>query len=91
MSKRMVTVLTALLLALGMVAGPAAAHHAHDVNPPGPHCASDVGRGQTSIADSAHGGWHRFHDNVHVGATEEENKVLGKGNSRVEVGLGICD
>lgn len=88
--KRMLVALTVALLTVGMLAGPAAADHAHDINPPGPHCAEDVGRGQTSIGDPTHGGWHRFHAHVHVGATDEGNLILGKGNSRVLVGLGIC-
>lgn len=42
------------------------AEHAHFVDAPG-HLNENVGSGQTSIDDPAHGGHHRFHENVHIG------------------------
>ncbi|MDU8946504.1 hypothetical protein [Ovoidimarina sediminis] len=47
-------------------ASAAAAEHSHFVETPG-KTVSDVGSGQTSISDASHGGFHKFHENVHIG------------------------
>ena len=75
------------LLAAGVAvstAVPALAAHDHYVVTPNGDC-HQVAQGQTSIADPDHGGYHRFHVNVHIGATGAENRVLGDGNARVDV------
>lgn len=84
MSRRSLVV--ALLVAGTMVAPavPALATHDHHVVTPNGKC-HQVAQGQTAIADPDHGGYHRFHVNVHLGATGEDNRVLGKGNAGVEV------
>lgn len=43
-----------------------AAGHSHWLSTPGTYI-SDIGSGQTSISDGSHGGYHRFHENVHLG------------------------
>jgi hypothetical protein len=55
-----------LLLALALAAGPAAAGHQHWLQTPGT-CVEDIASGQTRISDPDHGGYHRFHNNVHIG------------------------
>ncbi len=75
--------------ALLLCSGTALAGHSHYVDNPG-GC-QQVGAGQTAIDDEAHGGWHRFHFNVHMGATEDDdNERLGNGNSRVRI-VTECD
>jgi len=70
-------------LAIG--ATPAAAGHDHYVMTPNGKC-HQVAAGQTGITDPDHGGYHRFHANVHLGATEPaENDSLGDGNANVQV------
>ena len=83
------TALAGAILAAAFLLGldPAFAGHQHYVKTPNGGC-HQVASGQTGIDDDKHGGWHRFHDNVHVGATDAENVVLGQGKSRVEVVLG---
>ena len=76
---------TAVVAALLTVpAAPVLADHDHYVATPNGGC-HQVAAGQTAISDSDHGGYHRFHFNVHFGATDDSNRVLGKGNSVVEV------
>lgn len=53
--------------ALAMPASPALAHHDHFVYISSTHTCQYVAHGQTSIDEPAHGGHHRFHDNVHTG------------------------
>jgi hypothetical protein len=71
-------------LAIG--ATPAAAGHDHYVMTPNGKC-HQVAAGQTGITDPDHGGYHRFHANVHLGATEsaENPDSLGDGNANVQV------
>jgi hypothetical protein len=73
-------------LAASMMAGPALAGHVHYVMTPNGTC-HEVASGQTSIADADHGGFHRFHDNVHLGATGDTGTTgdnnLGDGNAPV--------
>jgi hypothetical protein len=67
-------------------AAPALAAHDHYVVTPNGSC-HRVASGQTAIADPAHGGYHQFHDHVHVGATESSiaPDTLGDGNAVVNV------
>ena len=58
-----------LVIAIALAASlagtrPALAHHDHYLVTPGA-CVEDIGQGQT--AQTAGGGAHRFHDNVHLG------------------------
>ena len=80
------TISTVFLVMSLILAGalPAFAGHDHFVETPNGKC-HQVAKGQTSINDSTHGGYHRFHANVHVGATDDGNRDLGKGHSRVNV------
>lgn len=61
----LVAALVSAALALGSL-GAAHAEHAHWLQTPGT-CLEDLGSGQTSIADTEHGGYHQFHLNVHLG------------------------
>lgn len=63
--------LTTILLTLGAMGAsalPATAAHPHFVYVEAIGICQYVGHGQTSIGDRDHGGYHRFHDNVHMGA-----------------------
>lgn len=46
--------------------GTAFADHEHFLVTPGT-CVENIAHGQTAISDSEHGGYHRFHYNVHTG------------------------
>lgn len=85
--RRTVTVAGAALAGT-MMAGPALAAHVHYVMTPNGAC-HQVASGQTSIADADHGGFHQFHDHVHLGATGDAgtpgDDYLGNGNARVAV------
>jgi len=81
-----VAVLAAALVVA--MAGPAFAIHDHFVETPNGEC-HQVAQGQTSKGPGD-GGYHRFHDNVHLGATDDNGEVdsplfLGKGHSPVKV------
>lgn len=75
-------------LAALTVGGPALAGHVHYVATPNGQC-RPVAQGQTAISDPAHGGFHRFHDNVHLGATgpagTDGDDNLGQGNAAAQV------
>lgn len=75
-------------LAASMMAGPAFAAHVHYVMTPNGAC-HQVASGQTSIADADHGGFHQFHDHVHLGATggtgTAGDDYLGNGNALVAI------
>jgi hypothetical protein len=76
--------------ALLLGSGTALAGHDHFVVTPDERC-HQVAAGQTGIDDTAHGGYHRFHFNVHWGATENDaHEVLGNGNSQVDI-VTRCD
>ena len=82
------TLLTLLVPMAGMVlasAAPAAAEHPHYVVTPNGKCHA-LAAGQTSIDDPAHGGYHRFHHNVHLGAGAGGTF----GDSGVKVAKGVC-
>lgn len=57
--------------AFAMSVAPASAGHEHFViidNPAdGTRTCQYIGSGQTSISGTGHGGYHRIHDNVHIG------------------------
>lgn len=81
------TLSTALLVVVGSM--PAMAGHDHLVETPNGKC-HQVAKGQTAIDDETHGGYHRFHANVHIGATDDTNRDLGKGHSMVNVYKDAC-
>lgn len=65
-------------------ATPALASHEHWLETPGT-CVEDIARGQTDKEDGE-GGYHRFHENVHLGqpgmvAFENGPVSVGKGES----------
>lgn len=74
--------------AASALAGPALAGHVHYVKTPNGEC-HEVASGQTSIADADHGGFHQFHDHVHLGATGDTGTAgddnLGNGNAAVAI------
>jgi hypothetical protein len=67
--------------------GTAHAEHEHWLLTPGT-CVQDLGSGQTSIDDPGHGGYHRFHLNVHLGVPGLE--AFANSSNPVSVGKGIC-
>lgn len=74
-------------LATVALGSPALAGHVHYVMTPNGAC-HQVASGQTSISDVDHGGYHRYHDNVHLGATGPDGPttdLLGQGNAKVAV------
>lgn len=75
-------VATALLVAL-----PLAAYggHPHWLQTPGT-CVEDLGSGQTS--QTSGGGFHRFHNNVHLG--QPGTSAFANENNPVSVGKGTC-
>lgn len=74
------------------LSGTAHAGHDHYIVTPNGKC-HQVARGQTAIDDPEHGGRHRYHDNVHAGATggtTGEPHELGDGHARVVVYKDSC-
>ena len=68
------------------------AGHDHYVITPSGKC-HQVAAGQTAINDPDHGGYHRFHDHVHMGATGGSTAApfeLGDGHSQVVVYRDDC-
>ncbi|MBT8164686.1 MAG: hypothetical protein HKO63_03475 [Acidimicrobiia bacterium] len=90
MYRRLLAVAASIATTMAMSAAPALAAHDHYIVTPNGQC-HQVAPGQTAIADESHGGHHRFHDNVHIGATARYNKTLGHGNARVEVYKNTAD
>jgi hypothetical protein len=87
-----------LLIAGGLVAGsfvigasPAFAAHDHFVVTPNGEC-HQVAFGQTAISDPDAGGYHRFHENVHLGATESATNPnnLGDGHAMTQIYKDAC-
>ncbi len=73
-------------------AGSAYAGHDHFVVTPNGNC-HQVARGQTAINNSAHGGYHQYHDHVHrdaTGGTTGAPFGLGDGHSVVVVYKDDC-
>lgn len=76
-------------LAMG---GTAQAGHEHYIVTPNGKC-HQVARGQTAINDPDHGGYHRYHVNVHAGATGGTTGApfeLGDGHAQVVVYKDDC-
>lgn len=71
-------------------AGTASAGHDHFVVTPNEKC-HQVAQGQTARTDPDHGG-HKYHHNVHVGATESSiaPNNLGDGHSQVAIFRDFC-
>ena len=87
-----------LLVSSALVAGgltlgatPAFAGHDHFIVTPNGSC-QQIGFGQTEISDSSHGGYHRFHENVHLGATESAGNPnnLGDGQAQTAIYKDFC-
>ena len=89
MFRRTLTIALSAAALTVMLAAPAFAGHDHYIETPNGNC-HQVAQGQTSIVDSSHGGYHRFHGNVHLGATDETNRDLGGGHSPVNVYKNAC-
>lgn len=70
------------------LAAPAQAAHDHYVVTPNGEC-HQVAQGQTGISDPSHGGYHKFHTNVHVPALAYAG-ALGSGHSEVFVFRDDC-
>ncbi len=87
MRKRSIQSLVAAGIIAGatLTAGNAWAAHPHVIETPNGRC-HQVAQGQTSIGDPDHGGFHRYHANVHQGGYQ----VLGGGRSQVAVRAGGC-
>ena len=86
------------LVAAGMIGGlmaPATtawAGHDHYIVTPNGRC-HQVAPGQTGIGDPNAGGYHQFHDHVHLGATGGTSGApyqLGDGHARVVVYKDDC-
>lgn len=84
MLRRMTVVAASAVFALAITAVPATAGHDHYIVTPNGKC-HQVAAGQTSIDDAGHGGYHKFHVNVHTGAAAPDNKTLGHGHAAVHV------
>jgi len=78
--------LVGLAMSLLLVASlPAAAGHDHYMRTPSGKC-HQVAQGQTAISESDHGGYHRYHVNVHLG-------LAGDGtinDTGVKIAKGAC-
>jgi len=85
--RRRIAVAALSMVLVVMTAGPALAAHDHFVETPNGNC-HQVAQGQTSIDDPNHGGYHRFHVNVHLGAADAG--VLGHGNAEVHIYKDAC-
>jgi hypothetical protein len=92
--RRLVIAVLSVVTALALLAGPAAADHDHHLITPVGRCVTipvahqDHAPGTSWEPGSQQGAY--FHSGVHIGATDESNRVLGKGNSRVHVFGGAC-
>ncbi len=92
MSVRKLLAATGVMIgAMALMTGTSGAAHPHFIVTPNGRC-HQVARGQTAISNQEHGGYHRFHENVHLGATEgtQNPDALGDGNSRVRVYKDSC-
>jgi len=89
MYRRSLAIAASVATVLAMSAGPAMAGHDHFIVTPNGQC-HQVAQGQTAIDSESHGGHHRFHANVHVGASGAANRTLGHGHANVEVYKDAC-
>ncbi|WP_066305048.1 hypothetical protein [Bacillus sp. FJAT-29814] len=77
-----------LCTAIGLVsATPAFAAHEHYLVTPG-KTICNIAKGQTSIADPNHGGYHKFHENVHI--SDGSPSIANGKTSNVLVFKGEC-
>jgi hypothetical protein len=77
-----------LASAIGLFsASPALAAHEHYLVTPG-KTICNIAKGQTSIDDVNHGGYHKFHENVHI--VDESASVANGETSKVFVYKGEC-
>lgn len=84
--RRLLTVIASGALMVGMLAGPALAHHDHQMNNPS-------GCHTVPVGHQAHGEddpGNKFHGAAHKGPAADEEGRLGKGNSRATVAGGAC-
>jgi len=92
--KRNVMLLAALMSVMMALTGPAFAGHAHYLDTQRGTCVEDVARGQTRISDEDHGGYHRFHENVHKGTSEDPATpgefAFAQDSNPVSVNKGTC-
>lgn len=86
--RRVVLLLTvaAVMTAMMALAGPALASHDHYLVTPGT-CVEDVASGQTAKGPGEDG-YHRFHENVHLGQPGDE--AFANPTNPVSVGKGTC-
>lgn len=82
MYRRFLAVAAFTAIAVTTVAAPALAGHDHYIVTPNGQC-HQVAAGQTANDDKGHGGYHRFHVNVHLGATDGD--YLGRSNAAVKL------
>lgn len=68
-----------------LAGGAAWAGHDHFIETPNDGC-HQLAQGQTSINDPDHGGYHRYHENVH----KSGRNTLGGGRSQVTVQKDGC-
>lgn len=92
--RRLLTVIASGALMVGMLAGPALAHHDHQLNnPSGCHTVPVSHQDHSDSPDRKDSG-NKFHGAAHKGAATERDEEgkdrLGKGNSRVTVDGGAC-
>ncbi len=100
MVRRIVLLVTVAAVMAAMVAlsSPAFAEHAHYLDTQQDTergtCVEDIARGQTAISDKDHGGYHRFHENVHKGSSEDPavpgEFAFAKESNPVSVNKGTC-
>jgi hypothetical protein len=80
--------------AMMALSGPAFAEHAHYLDTQQGTCVEDIARGQTAISDEDHGGYHRFHENVHKGPSGDPATpgefAFAKESNPVSVNRGTC-
>ncbi len=74
MVRRIVLLFTVVAVMATMMAlsGPTFADHDHYLVTESGTCVEDIARGQTAISDQEHGGFHRFHENVHKSSDPED-------------------
>lgn len=90
LGRRLLISVVVLAGTLTLGATPALAGHDHFVvTPSGCH---RVAFGQSAIGDTSHGGFHRFHENVHVAATESSTSPsnLGDGHAVTAIYKDAC-
>lgn len=82
------TMLATTVVGIVLTETSASASHAHYVATPNGEC-HEVAEGQTSISEGENGGYHRYHEHVHLGATGDPGTSgddnLGQGNGEAKV------